>query len=92
MWVTEERWCSNKKGWVVFRTYQPQFSAHFCEIPIEIMSSAPGKILIHEGLKEKSPSLEHGVAGCVWLPGKPSLTTPYWESQGVERRERKDIL
>lgn len=97
MWGTEERCGSNKKWWVVFRTYQPQFSAHFCEIPIQIMSSAPRKILIHEeghheGPKGKSPFQERVVAGCVWLPGKPSLTTPCWESQGVERRERKDIL
>lgn len=79
--MTEERCCSNEKGWVVFRTYQPQFSAHFCEIPTQIIS-APKKILIHEGVKEKSPSLEHGVAA--W-EAKPEHTLLRITGCGKER-------
>lgn len=43
LWVTEERCCSSKKGWVVFRTYQPQLSAYFCEILIESYPLLLGK-------------------------------------------------
>ena len=54
--------------------------------PIQVTSSAPRKILMHEREaeyherpKEESPSQDLIVAGCVWspllLPGKPSLST-----------------